>query len=85
VAGTLLSGQAGLGLNFNLVDVRITPYADGGYNVYQASGTKGFPWFGEVGARVSKALGAHTFTWVSLGVDAPQKSQVFGAGVGFTW
>jgi hypothetical protein len=84
VAGALLSGQGGLGLNLVLVDVRVTPYLDGGYNVYRAAGSRAAPWFGEAGVRVQKALTAHTYGWVGVGAQLPQNAQVFSAGVGFT-
>jgi len=86
VAGTLVSQQIGLGLNFTVVDTRLTLYADAGYKLDSPSGSKFQDnIYGEIGIRVAKALTEHTFAWVGIGAQFPTKAQVFEGGVGFTF
>jgi hypothetical protein len=85
VAGTLVSQQGGVGYGFKIQDVRLTPFVGGGYSIYWPKGSSGSRIFGEVGARVAKALSIHTFAWVGIGAQLPANRQVFCSGVGFTF
>jgi len=86
VSGTLVSEQFGLGLNFIVVDTRLTLYGDAGYKLDSPTGSKFQDnLYGEIGIRVAKALTEHTFAWVGIGAQFPTKAQVFEGGVGFTF
>ena len=88
VAGTIVSDQLGLGLNFVVIDTKITFYADAGYD-FEKSRLAGSKFkddlFGEVGVRVKKALTENTFGGVGLGIRLPDASQVYQVMVGFTF
>lgn len=84
IAGTLVSEQAGLGLNFAVHDTRLTAYLDGGYAFGEPGGTTE-KLYAEVGLRVTKALTEHTFAGVGVGAQLPANRQVFSAIVGFTF
>jgi len=86
VAGTLVSQQIGLGLNFTVIDTRLTLYGDAGYKLDGPSTSKFQDnLYGEIGIRVAKALTEHTFAWVGIGAQFPTKAQVFQGGIGFTF
>lgn len=86
VAGTLISQQIGLGLNFKIIDTRLTVYADAGYKLDSPANSKfQDDLYGEIGIRVAKALTDHTFAWVGIGAQFPTKAQIFEGGVGFTF
>lgn len=80
IAGTILTTQAGLGLNFSVYDAKLTLYADGGYRLREPD-----RWFSELGARVSKKMTRYTFAGIGLGVEVPRGSRVFTAFAGFTF
>jgi hypothetical protein len=82
VAGTLVSEQAGVGLNFVVHDAKLTIYGDGGYNF---NGVKQDKYFGEIGVRAEKALTEHTFAGVGVGAQLPANRQVFQVFAGFTF
>lgn len=81
IAGTVLSEQVGLGLNFIVHDTKLTGYADGGYAFSEPSQKL----YGEIGLRVVKALTEHTFAGVGIGLQVPANRQVLSASVGFTF
>lgn len=81
VAGTLISEQFGLSLSWQVHDVKLSAYADAGYD-FHATKDK---FYGEVGLRVMKALTEHTFAGVGIGAQLPANRQVFSALVGFTF
>lgn len=81
VAGTIVDYQGGIGLSFNVVDVRLTAYADGGYGQAETSDKT----YGEVGVRVMKALTTHTFAGVGIAAQLPANRQILSAFVGFTF
>lgn len=82
IAGTIVSQQAGLGVNFVVHDAKLTLYADGGYDF---NGVKNDKYFGEIGMRAEKALTEHTFAGVGIGAQIPANRQVFQAFAGFTF
>jgi hypothetical protein len=90
MTGTVMSQQLGVSLNFNLRDMRIAVYADGGYYLADSEITPGPSgkistsdrMYGEIGIRAFKALGQNTYAYVSLGAQFPTSRQVYGAGVG---
>jgi hypothetical protein len=65
IAGTVVSGQGGAGLNYNYYDTRIGLYADGGYDDPLHRG------FAEVGLRLLKKPTANTFLGTGLGLQFP--------------
>jgi hypothetical protein len=82
VAGTILSQQGGVGLSFNLNDVQLTGYVDGGYDLHNNRA------YAAIGARVKKALTAHTF--VGVGIETQFSGHkdnvpVLSALLGFTF
>jgi len=81
IAGTVVSEQSGLGLNFVIHDTKLTGYADFGYALGEAKDKL----YGELGLRVQKALTEHTFAGVSVGAQLPANRQVFSAFAGFTF
>lgn len=87
IAGTIVSDQLGIGLNFTVIDAQITLYGDAGYNLEHNNTFANFKdsIFGEVGARAKKALSENTFAGVGLGVQFPKAIQVYQFMVGFTW
>jgi len=88
VAGTIVSEQTGLGLNFVIIDTKLTLYADAGYDLEKShlTGSKfKDDLFGEIGVRAKKALTENTFAGVGLGVRLPDASQVYQVIVGFTF
>lgn len=64
VAGSIVSGQGGLGFSVIVHDTKATVYLDGGS---YAEGRGAL--FGEVGVRVKKAIGTHFFMGVGIGVQ----------------
>jgi len=82
IAGTLVSEQFGLGVNFIIHDAKLTLYGDGGYNF---NGVKSDKYFAEIGARAEKALTTHTFAGVGIGAQLPANRQVFQVFAGFTF
>ena len=82
-SGSVDSLQGGLSYGYVVVDTRLAAYVDGGYSWETKKA------YGEIGARVSKALTTHTFTYVNYGVQITGTSgappQVVGGGVGFTF
>lgn len=88
IAGTIVSDQFGVGLNFTVIDTRLTLYGDGGYNIENShlAGTKFKDnLFGEVGIRVKKALTENTYAGIGLGVQLPNAAQVYQVVAGFTF
>lgn len=81
VAGTVVSDQAGFGLSFIVHDVKLTAYADAGYDL-QAPHEK---IYGEIGLRAFKALTEHTFAGVGIGAQVPANRQVLSVFAGFTF
>ncbi len=81
VAGTVVSEQAGLGLSIIVHDVKLTAYADFGYDL-QATKDK---LYGEVGLRAFKALTEHTFAGVGIAAQVPANRQVLSVFAGFTF
>ncbi len=65
IAGTIVSGQGGAGLNYNYFDVRLGGYADAGYNELTHRG------YGEIGVRVMKKPTQNTFIGFGLGMQLP--------------
>ena len=63
IAGTILSQQAGVGLNYILTDTKITAYADPGYSFLNKEFTT------EIGLRAKKALTANTYAGLGLSLD----------------
>lgn len=61
VAGSLVAGQAGLGLSYVHVDTKLTFYVDGGYDVLNHHP------YCEPGLRVKKALTDNTYGGVGVG------------------
>jgi hypothetical protein len=82
VAGTIVSDQLGFGLSFVVHDVKLTAYADVGYDLQQRGRDK---IFGEIGLRVMKALSEHTFAGIGQGAQLPANRQVFSVIAGFTF
>lgn len=82
IAGTLVSGEAGLSLNFKVHDAKLSLYGDGGY-AFNSEETDRF--YGEIGVRASKALTEHTFAGVGIGAQLPANRQVFQIFAGFTF
>ncbi len=88
VAGTIVSDQLGLGLNFVIIDTKITFYGDGGYDLEKSRlvGSKfKDDLFGEIGVRAKKAMTEFTYAGVGFGVRLPDASQVYQVMVGFTF
>jgi len=87
IAGVIVSDQLGLGINFVLVDAKITLYGDVGYTLENNRTFANFKdsLFGEVGVRAKKALTENTYAGVGLGVQLPNASQVYQFMVGFTF
>lgn len=88
VAGTLTTEQLGIGLNFVIIDTKITFYLDGGYDLEKSrlAGSKFKDnLFGEAGVRGKKALTENTFAGVGLGIRIPDAAQVYQVLVGFTF
>jgi hypothetical protein len=83
VAGTIVSGQGGLGFAVGLYDVKATIYADGLYTLSQGK-TKS-QCGAEIGLRVFKALGHNFFAGVGLAAQFPQNAQVISAFAGATF
>lgn len=79
IAGTIVDYKGGIGLNFKVVDTKLTLYGDGGYSRVDRRA------LGEFGIRVSKKLTSHTFAGIGLGVIVPQNAQVFQAFAGVSW
>jgi hypothetical protein len=83
VAGTVDSLQGGVAYGLVMVDTRLAPYLDGGYDWNLKK------MYAECGLRVQKALTTHTFAQVSYGVQVlgtkGSPPQVLGAAVGFTF
>ncbi|MGA3268052.1 MAG: hypothetical protein ABSE16_14650 [Verrucomicrobiota bacterium] len=71
IAGTIVSGQGGAGLNYNYYDVRFGGYADGGYDAVTHQG------YGELGLRVMKKMTPNTFAGISLAVQLPTKGTTY--------
>jgi len=71
IAGTIVSGQGGAGLNYNYFDVRLGGYADGGYNEVTHRG------YGELGARVMKKPTPNTFVGVGAAMQLPTKGPAY--------
>jgi hypothetical protein len=65
IAGTIVSGQGGAGLNYNYYDIRLGGYADGGYSAVSHKG------YGELGLRAMKKMTPNTFAGISLGMQLP--------------
>ena len=63
IAGTILSQQAGVGLNYILTDTKITAYADPGYSFLNKEFTT------EIGLRAKKALTPNTYAGLGLSLD----------------
>jgi len=80
IAGTILSGQFGAGVNFAVYDAKLTLYAHSGYHFHESD-----RWFGELGARVSKKMTRYTFAGVGLGAEIPRGGRIFTAFAGFTF
>lgn len=79
LAGTILSQGGGVGLDFDIHDVRVNGYVDG---VYQFQTDK----IGaEFGVRIFKAIGANTFMGVGIAEQIPGNHQIFSAFVGFVF
>lgn len=85
IAGTVLSDQAGLNLGFQIIDTKLSLYADAGYDIASKTSSTKDQVYGEFGLRVFKALTSHTFGGVGIGVQVPNNAQVFSAYVGFTF
>lgn len=68
VAGTIVSVQAGVGWNTTVHDTKLTFYLDGGHDAVNDR------LFGELGARVKKALTDHTFAGVGIGARLEKKA-----------
>ncbi len=83
VAGTLVSAQGGLGFSVIVHDAKATLYLDGGS--YLAGQWTRENLYGEVGFRVKKALGAHFYAGVGIGVQFPRNAQVLSALGGATF
>lgn len=80
IAGTIVSQQAGLGLNFVLHDVKLTLYADGGYDFRDQKP------FAEIGSRLKKALTEHTYMGLGIGARiSKQPAPVLTVFTGFTF
>jgi hypothetical protein len=83
MSGSVDSLQGGLSYGYVVVDTRLAAYLDGGYSWDTKKA------YGEIGARVSKALTTHTFAQVSYGVQITGTSgappQVLVASAGFTF
>ena len=71
VAGTIVSGQGGAGLNYNYYDVRLGAYADGGYNQVTHQG------YGELGVRVMKKPTQNTFIGIGLAMQLPTSKTAY--------
>ncbi len=85
IAGTIVGDQFGLGINFVIIDTKLTLYGDAGYNLENSSPKFKDNLFGEIGVRAKKALTDNTFAGVGLGVRIPNASQVYQVMVGFTF
>lgn len=88
IAGTIVSDQFGVGLNFVVIDTKLTLYGDAGYNIENSrlTGTKFQDnLFGEIGIRVKKALTENTYAGIGLGVQLPNTAQVYQIVAGFTF
>lgn len=85
VAGTIISQGAGVSLNFNIHDLRISAYAEGVYQLqdrFDSLGVKESKLGGEIGIRAFKALGLNTYMCLGIGSQFPTTHQVYMAGVG---
>lgn len=85
IAGTVVDGQIGPSLNFVLIDVKLTLYADAGYDLEGTHKHTYDALYGELGIRLKKALTEHTYAGVGLGVRVPDASQVYQVMAGFTF
>lgn len=80
VAGTIVSQQIGAGLNFVIHDVKLTLYADGGYDFLDKKP------FAEIGSRIKKALTEHTYIGLGIGARiSKQPAPVLTFFTGFTF
>jgi hypothetical protein len=84
IAGSLISDQVGLGFSIIVHDVKLTAYLDGGYNFFE-QGKMRDKLFGEVGIRAKKALGAHFYSGVGMGVQFPRSERIFSLFAGATF
>lgn len=85
VAGTLTSGQIGMGASVIIVDTKLIFYVDGGNEVYAPGIRPADRWYGEIGLRVKKAFGLHTYSGVGVADQFPHQRQVLSAFAGFTF
>jgi hypothetical protein len=89
IAGTVATEQVGVGLNFVIIDTKITFYADGGYDIEKSRLTTHPKFkddlFGELGVRGRKALTANTFAGIGMGIRVPDATQVYQVMAGFTF
>lgn len=79
VAGSLIDQQGGFNAGVVICDIRLSGYADGGYDFYKKRP------YGEIGLRAFKALGHNFYAGVQAGVQFPNPAQVLSAitGVAF--
>lgn len=86
VAGTLVSEQVGIGLNFVVYDAKLTLYGDAGYDFLLKDVKRETDrLFGEIGLRAQKAMTKRTYAGASFGVQVPESKQVFSVFAGFTY
>ncbi len=84
VAGTIIGYQVGPALNFVIHDAKLSLYGHAGYRQEKIANDPQ-QLYGEIGVRVSKALTAHTFAGVGVGVRLPNQERIFSAFTGFTF
>lgn len=87
IAGTIMTEQFGVGLNYTVIDTKLTLYADAGYDKGNSLTHSKFQdnLFGEVGLRVKKALTENTYAGIGLGLQFPSNVQVYQVVAGFTF
>ena len=83
VTGGIVSMQGGIGLTAAIHDIKLTAYADGGYNLAKQS--TGQKVYAELGFRAQKALTQNTFAGVQMSVRPNDGERFFGASTGFAF
>lgn len=79
VAGTWVSGTAGIGYNFKVWDAKLTLIGLGGREFIEER------WMGEFHIQASKKVAKYTHAFVRLGARVPVGSQIYSGGVGFSF
>jgi hypothetical protein len=81
VTGAIISMQGGVGVFTVVHDVKLTAFADGGYNISKPA--KGQDAFAEIGLRAAKALTTYTYAGVQASFRPGSNDRFFGAMTGF--